>query len=265
MTQFTKLYTQLFEQGYNANEVVAFSLLHDRMNSSIKRSDFFDKKESDFFVIYTLVELAENINISERTASKIMNKLINDGLITVKRQFNKASKIFIPNFQADKSVIESSKNNVQEKSAAPYTQNVQVNQTNLNQTKNTNDTDDTKNLNYQKAELENLAESLIQKGGLSEQLVTTLSAYSNDRAALYNYASLIYKAKNKVAQQATKVSNGYAATRFETNDLLSDTLANKIQSIIISAEHKAKNKSAYIMSSLINIFEEKANEFMMEI
>ncbi|MCF6515494.1 winged helix-turn-helix transcriptional regulator [Lactobacillus sp. S2-2] len=257
--QFTKLYTQLFNQGYNANEVVAYSLIHDRMNSSIKRSEFFDKKQSDFFVIYTLVELAENINVSERTASKIMNKLINDGLIKIKRQFNKANKIFIPAFQADESVVESSKNKVQEKSASPYQKNLQVNQTNLNQTnKYTNDTNDTA-----KSDLKILAQSLIEKGGLSEKIVSTLSAYSNDRADLYNYAGLIYKAKNKVAQKAIKATNGYGATSLESNELLNKTLSEKIQGIIISAEQKAKNKSGYIMSSLIKIFEYKANEFMM--
>lgn len=256
--QFTKLYTELFNQGYNANEVVAYSLIHDRMNSSIKRSEFFDKKQSDFFVIYTLVELAEKINVSERTASKIMNKLIADGLITIKRQFNKASKIFIPAFQADESIVEFSQNNVPEKSAAPYQKKLQVNQTDFNQTNITNDTNDT-----EKTELKILAQSLIEKGGLSESIVNTIASYSNDRADLYNYAGLIYKAKNKVAQRAMKATNGYGATRFESNDLLNETLAEKIQGIIMSAEQKAKNKSGYIMSSLINIFEYKANEFMM--
>lgn len=271
--QFTKLYTQLFEQGFNANEVVTYSLIHDRMNSSIQRRDFFDVKQQDFYVIFTNTEIAQKINVSERTVSTIINKLAKAGLIVLKRQYNNATRIFVPGFVADNDnqVItkehnetpQTLSNQAQANFAGPDTQNLQTNQTNLNHTNQiTNDTYDTQRIE-KKDELDRLAKSLIEKGGLSKKLVRLLKAYANQPADLYQYASLIYKAKALVEKQAQQHPRAYEATHFESNPLLNDTLTKKIKFIILNAEKHAQNKAAYLLRSLTNLFENTANEFLV--
>lgn len=255
--QFTKIYKTLKDdKNLNNDDRVCYSYLADRMQSSIQRNNFFDKVTQDYYVIYTIEEMINDLDVGKNTVIKCYKKLEKLGYLIKKRMFNGATKLFLPQLVNEEPETTHNYQSLDSKPAKVYISN--SNQTNLNQNKYTNNTNDT-----EKTELKILAQSLIEKGGLSEKIVSTLSTYSKDRADLYNYAGLIYKAKNKVAQRAIKATNGYNATRLETNNLLNETLADKIQGIIISAEQKAKNKSGYIMRSLINIFEYKANEFMM--
>lgn len=261
MNQFTKLYTTLKDdKNLNNDDRVCYSYLADRMQSSIQRSDFFDKVTQDYYVIYTIEEMINDLGVGKNTVIKCYQKLEKLGYLIKKRMFNGATKLFLPQFIHEEETASNSQS-LDSKPAKVYKLN--SNQTDINQTKYTSETNDTQNTDKYKDEINILADSLIEKGGLSTSLVSTLSAYSNNRADLYNYAGLIYKAKNKVAQRAIKSTNGISATRFETNNLLNQTLTDKIKTIIINAEHKAKNVNGYIMQSLISMFEEKTNEFMM--
>ncbi|MGX4764070.1 replication initiator protein A [Holzapfeliella sp. JNUCC 72] len=290
MNQFFMFDKQLLEDKRLTNdERVCYMLLADRMKSSVKRSDFFDAKAKAHYVIYTIVELIETLGTKRNKTIKILKNLEKYGYIIKKRTYSKATKLFLPNFEdvTTKEVV-----SLDDKPTEVYETN--SNQTNLNQI-HTNDTTDTwdileeiienkvkpqtkethseelvqeptvdVNATIQKDALEVLKASLVATG-LPEPLVNTLKAYAfNNADKLYQYAGLIFKAKSVAKKNAERlIGRAEAAFKFESNSLMTTKLATDIKKIIITSHRVAKNKAAYMMRSLINLFEEQANAYLM--
>lgn len=278
MKQFIKLDVELFNTLDNANEMVAYSLICDRMESSARRDSFFDAKMNDHYVIYTREELAEQLGISVRTAGVVLSGLIKKGLIIAKRQFNSASKLFLPQY-----TVEVTDNNESEDSAVTLVQNSHINHTNNNHTNTTSNTDNTRsgdgsaltgqqskpevqdqNKDLQQFEIEALADSLRSKAGLPDVAVNALKVFSfGDSKVMYKYAGLIFKAKSVVKKHAAGLVDSVSALSFEINESLADGLATTLKRVLIKAGHlKNKNTDGYIMTSLINYFDESANDYL---
>lgn len=234
-TQFYKQYHVFEEAGLKPNEVSILTHLYDRMHLSIQNNNFYDKKYNGYFVIYTREEMAQRINLSMSTITRICKHLVKLGWIVLKQQFNAPNRVFLPHFILPKTH--------ERHHEEPKSSKCDYNQTELNHTNQfTNDTDDTKPSpeKYQAAdELDVLGDSLIEKGGLSPKLVNILKVYAfGSRQKLYEYAGLIFKAKNFVYQEAKRCENGYGALRFEMNASINQQLTTKIKSIIINANKK---------------------------
>ncbi|MEJ6349028.1 replication initiator protein A [Holzapfeliella sp. He02] len=283
MTQFIQLNKSVLKnKELNSNDKLALSLLTDRMKSSVKRDNFFDKKQDDFYVIYTIDEMMEDLNLSKGTTVNIFKKLEKLGYIKKARCFNGATKIFLTEEETT----------VSSKIEPPKVQKLESNHTNSNHTNYTNDTNDTWDVlediieNKVKAEphteevvekpkeevseimkkdaVEVLGQSLTESG-LPEPLVATLKTYAfNDSDKLYNYAGIIFKAKSVAKKNAERlIGPADAAFRFELNNFMTNKLTSDIKKIIITSQRVAKNKAAYIMRSLINLFEEQANAYLV--
>ncbi|KRN04058.1 hypothetical protein FC86_GL000588 [Holzapfeliella floricola DSM 23037 = JCM 16512] len=278
---------QLLEDKRLTNdERVCYMLLADRMKSSVKRSEFFDAKKQAYYVIYTIVELIETLGTKRNKTINILKNLEKYGYIVKKRTYSKATKLFLPNFEdvTTKEVV-----SLDDKPTEVYQTN--SNQTNLNQT-HTNDTTDTWEIleeiiehkvkpqeqsesitetpqpqvtqTFEEETLDVLEQSLVETG-LPKSLVNTLKAYSfNNSDKLYQYAGLIFKAKSVAKKNAERViGQATTAFQFESNSLMTTKLATDIKKIIITSHRVAKNKAAYIMRSLINLFEEQANAYLI--
>lgn len=89
MPQFTKLYNDILtDKELNATDKLVYSVLLDRLQSSKKRAQFFDNDTNDYFVIYTVAEIAEFLNLSKTTAVNSYKRLTNLGYIVKKHVFN---------------------------------------------------------------------------------------------------------------------------------------------------------------------------------
>lgn len=272
MTQFVQLETSILKsKDLNSDDKIALALLIDRMKSSVKREkQFFDKNYNDYYVIYTITEMMNDLSLSKGTTVKIFKKLEKLGYIIKRKFFNKATRLFIPQFTDNPQEDLKSSNFEPSK-----VQNLDSNHTNLNHN-NTYDTYDTetdiekqnvtsfsKEIKYD--ELQVLSQTLIRTAALPESVVNILRAYSfGDADKMYKYAGMIFKAKNFAKKQAEKtLGAAYQAFRFESNQSINDALMAQLKTIIINANKKADNKSGYIMRSLINLFEEEANRYLI--
>ncbi|OXT10188.1 replication initiator protein A, partial [Streptococcus sp. KR] len=167
-----------------ANEILTYSLLCDRMKASKNNKDFFDKKFGDSYIIFKREELAEYLDVTVKTVTKILKSLVKKGYLIVKHQFNAASKLFLPKFENEKSTSMP----VKEEITSPFGKNLPSNKSTLTDkyiTDNTNDTcsrtNSPKDSNLtqkpdqnkviQQAELDVIANSLVTKVHLPKQAV----------------------------------------------------------------------------------------------
>lgn len=97
--QFTRSFDHLRKSGLNPTQAAIMDQLLDRMESSIKRSKYYDKDEKSHFIIFTCEQLATQLNLSPRSISRAYLSLENNGWI--KRKAVKGvtfAHIFLPNF-----------------------------------------------------------------------------------------------------------------------------------------------------------------------
>lgn len=97
--QFTRSFDHLRKSGLNPTQAAIMDQLLDRMESSIKRSKYYDKDEKSHFVIFTCEQMATQLNLSPRSISRAYLSLENNGWI--KRKAVKGvtfAHIFLPNF-----------------------------------------------------------------------------------------------------------------------------------------------------------------------
>lgn len=64
-----------------ANEILTYSLLCDRMKASKNNKDFFDKKFGDSYIIFKREELAEYLDVTVKTVTKILKSLVKKGYL----------------------------------------------------------------------------------------------------------------------------------------------------------------------------------------
>ena len=93
----------LFDTELNLSEILALSMINDRMKSSAKRDQFYDAVEKDHYVVFTRKEMGDLLNIkSPTTITTIYNHLEELGYITRKKAngFNATSLIFLTYFKS---------------------------------------------------------------------------------------------------------------------------------------------------------------------
>lgn len=275
MKQFIKVSEDYFEdENLKGCEILLMSMLEDRMESSIQRPEFFDKKMGDHFVIYTRAELSKKLGLNLGTITNMFKKLVNKGYLVIKHQFNGASELFLPKFNH-----ETSNDNVSSKFELPKNENfISNHRTNSNKqiTDNTNDTcsrtNSPKDSNItqkpdqnkviKQAELDVIANSLVTKVHLPKQAVNIMKTFSfGDPKKLYSYAGLLFKAKSAVSKQAKSVQNAQEALSFELNTEYQETLDTDLKRIIVSANKKTSHPDGYMMTSLIDMFQNKVNDY----
>ncbi|MEK2589100.1 replication initiator protein A [Lentilactobacillus buchneri] len=275
MKQFIKVSEDYFkDENLKGCEILLMSMLEDRMESSIQRPEFFDKKMGDHFVIYTREELSKKLGLNLGTITNMFKKLVNKGYLVIKHQFNGASKLFLPKFNH-----ETSNDNVSSKFELPKSENfISNHRTNSNKqiTDNTNDTcsrtNSPKDSNItqkpdqnkviKQAELDVIANSLVTKVHLPKQAVNIMKTFSfGDPKKLYSYAGLLFKAKSAVSKQAKSVQNAQEALSFELNTDYQETLDTDLKRIIVSANKKTSQPDGYMMTSLIDMFQNKVNDY----
>lgn len=280
MKQFIKVSEDYFEdENLKGCEILLMSMLEDRMESSIQRPEFFDKKMGDHFVIYTREELSKKLGLNLGTITNMFKKLVNKGYLVIKHQFNGASKLFLPKFNH-----ETSNDNVSSKFELPKSENfISNHRTKLNKqiTDNTNDTcsetNSSKDSNItqkpvvqkpdqnkviKQAELDVIANSLVTKVHLPKQAVNIMKTFAfGDPKKLYSYAGLLFKAKSAVSKQAKSVQNAQEALSFELNTDYQETLDTDLKRIIVSANKKTSQPDGYMMTSLIDMFQNKVNDY----
>lgn len=276
MKQFIKVNEDYFEdENLKGCEILLMSMLEDRMESSIQRPEFFDKKMGDHFVIYTRAELSKKLGLNLGTVTNMFKKLVNKGYLVIKHQFNGASKLFLPKFNH-----ETSNDNVSSKFELPKNENfISNHRTKLNKqiTDNTNDTRSLKDSNItqkpvvqkpdqnkviKQAELDVIANSLVTKVHLPKQAVNIMKTFSfGDPKKLYAYAGLLFKAKSAVSKQAKTIQNAQEALSFELNTAYQETLDMDLKRIIVSANKKTSRPDSYMMTSLMDMFQNKVNDY----
>lgn len=258
-----------------ANEILTYSLLCDRMKASKNNKDFFDKKFGDSYIIFKREELAEYLDVTVKTVTKILKSLVKKGYLIVKHQFNAASKLLLPKFENEKSTSMP----VKEEITSSFGKNLPSNKSTLTDKQITDNTDNTcsrtnslkdsnltqkpdQNKVIKQAELDVIANSLVTKVHLPKQAVNIMKTFSfGDPKKLYAYAGLLFKAKSAVSRQAKNVQNAQEALSFELNTDYEETLDTDLKRIIVSANKKTSQPDGYMMTSLMDMFQNKVNDY----
>ena len=280
MKQFIKVSEDYFEdENLKGCEILLMSMLEDRMESSIQRPEFFDKKVGDHFVIYTREELSKKLGLNLGTITNMFKKLVNKGYLVIKHQFNGASKLFLPKFNHETSNDNVSSNfelpkseifisNHRTKLNKQITDNTDNTCSRTNSSKNSNITQKPvvqkpdQNKVIQQAELDVIANSLVTKVHLPKQAVNIMKTFSfGDPKKLYAYAGLLFKAKSAVSKQAKNILNAQEALSFELNTDYQETLDTDLKRIIVSANKKTSQPDGYMMASLMDMFQNKVNDY----
>ena len=284
MKQFIKVNEDYFEdENLKGCEILLMSMLEDRMESSIQRPEFFDKKMGDHFVIYTREELSKKLGLNVSTITEMFKKLVAKGYLVVKHQFNKASKLFLPKFENEtnqkvnndniRREIQHSRNGNSNSNHRTKLNNQITDNTNntYSQTNSLKDSNSTQKRGIQKpdqnkvikqAELDVIANSLITKVHLPKQAVNIMKTFSfGDPKKLYAYAGLLFKAKSAVSKQAKAIQNAQEALSFELNTAYQETLDTDLKRIIVSANRKTSRPDGYMMTSLMDMFQNKVNDY----
>lgn len=255
MEQFIKLDINILkDETLTTTDAIIYSLLCDRMESSRKRKSFYDETRSDYYVIYTIEEVKTLLNISKGTAVKSFKKLEKNGLVVKKRGFNTANLIFLPHYSStttdpvqDTQSVESSK------TEPAKVQKMESNQTKLNHTNITYNTNHTEPADFESDKIKTLTEGLIQNGGFDPRTAHALAAYSfGDSDKLHAIVGTIYKAKNAVLNKNGNTSDAKLALTLEYNEDFKD-LEQQTRRTMVKAG-RAKSMHGYIYKSFYNYF-----------
>lgn len=272
MSQFIKTYTTFLQQGCKPNQTLLLSMIADRMQSSRQRFSFYDKAKQDYFVIYTYEELSQNLNLSESTIQRLINKSVADGYLDVKLKNKRVNLIFLTakskqilgsqNDYLDESALSlaSSSDN---KSNASHSEKVGSQNDCLIRLNNHTNTDITvvTNKTTQKPKqpktvqvanstiINNLINTLRQRVNLSENIMNIIQKHFNSAAQIYSIMGLLFKAKAKASAQLNE------KLRFEDNDVTA-LIENNLYNILLHAKNnkKIKNQNAYIYKALLKMF-----------
>lgn len=165
-------------------EQVAYSAIYNRLGSSEKNEQFYDKKIGKHFVIYSNEELAKLTKSSVRTISRAIKHLRDLGLLAIRRTFNGVHKIFpvLPEeMERNVDITPSAK------LADTHTPFWRTNHIINNHNKNTNNTINTASkteilpvstINLEKLNIKAYSSMLQSKLNMSEKAVETLEALS---------------------------------------------------------------------------------------
>ncbi|MHA8109923.1 hypothetical protein ACYATP_00030 [Lactobacillaceae bacterium Melli_B4] len=273
--QHGKMFFDLIRNGIHGDKLVIYTLIYDRMQSSITRDAFYDKKVQRHYVIYTVKELADFIGISDRTVGKFIKELTEGGYLKIKRQFSKANKIFIPDFN-EEAVLQELKerrdynDSINENNSVPYTKNIPTNHTDFKQTNqqyNTrvNTRNCQKNTKNQDGNLPNVSfeswiESTAHGYSMNRVVPETVAKYAqyfdDPKDVAYKFIGTISRVRGFIAKKF-KVK-GTELSQFDSNANFGVELADKVRSVmshVIAKKIKDLNQVlAYLNKSLQNFF-----------
>ncbi|MEJ6401211.1 hypothetical protein [Nicoliella lavandulae] len=230
------------------DDVVAYALLCDRMKSSRTNRQFFDAKLDDYYVIYTLAELAEKLKVSIRKTGAILRKLVKLGYIIKKKQFSRADKLFLPKFERPEA---QNVQHVDAESAGPKVQNLPPNHSHLNQSDKskiyTSDTEDAR-----ETPIEKWRNAVIGSTKLPGLAIDAILKYTDgDLKQAYKLVGLIHKAKHFVVNNNGIKNKSF--TKYERNENIQVNLGARLMHVFSYARNK-RNELAYIMSCLKTFF-----------
>jgi hypothetical protein len=93
---FTQLYKCLFDMQLDSDSIIIYTLLRDRCKMSADHLDKYRDNDGNLFIYYTVAELMQKINKSNKPISKSLTKLRKRGLIDiVKIKGSNANRIYI--------------------------------------------------------------------------------------------------------------------------------------------------------------------------
>ncbi|MFK5706189.1 hypothetical protein ACI3E1_07110 [Ligilactobacillus sp. LYQ139] len=230
--------------------------IYDRMESSCQRPNFFDKTEQSYFVIYTVEELADTLNVGTSTIKRTMKSLIKAGWLYTKRLKSRANAIFISsphrifNNESEQQTIMTPSNG----------SNRSLNQINFNQTNNkTINTAVNRKSDYNHQVLsswQNQLHVLNTKTGLPETALKLLTDFCNDNQAKFShYVKSIFIAKAKIKTQFNNQDNVDQILTFETNPTLGLKVTRAINAACLNITRRGlQNGEAYFMTVMLNLF-----------
>ena len=242
MTQFTKVYKELFNQGCKPNQAMILATIYDRMQSSRQRANFYSDTYNDYFVIYTYEELASELNLSKKTVANIVKKCVEQGYLTLELMHNRVNQIFMTTKSKKIAGIDDKpakpiNNNVGGKNCHVGGKNCHLIRLNNNHTNKTNITDIT----------ENLKNSIVQKMNLPQSTVNGLDhLVKHNNKQLHHIISVLLKAKARVNKELPQTIN------FEDNNIQKVITSNVYG--IVKRALKIKNSDAYLFASFVRMF-----------
>lgn len=275
MTQFIKFEKQLkFTKCMDNDTKLCYLYMKDRLSLSKTNKQFFDKDKQQFYIIYTIQEMRNDLNVGKDKVIQCYQQLVKFGLLEKKRVFNGATKLFLP--QNNESLIfrlpkfdfsESNKtyciNNdfvtkVTNDAAYPLEKNelsekeneseIQVQKTKLQTAKPKPQIHESKNDKdiFTELEITRMHNSLITEYGVPERVVNTFNKYSSNLNDFREFRRLLFQSKKTVIKEIERdIRDGYnydlTDLNFESNQALRTDLSNKVLSIILGAFNKAKN------------------------
>ncbi|UQS84702.1 replication initiator protein A [Apilactobacillus apisilvae] len=251
MKQFIKFDVELRKDDRLNNDArLAYAYLYDRMQSSIKRREFFDKKVNSYYVIYTVEEMIKDLGVGRNTVINAYKKLAKLGYIVKKKVFNGATRFFLPSFHDDSLDNKHSK-----------VEKITPNQTNSKQI--ISETAVTPEVKISQFDLmQNIVDGLKNNAYFDQELINTLVKYSDNASCLYQYAQLIFKTKKASLTRAIKhdYSKAKNALSFETNFYMQNDLFKTMRNLIVQTRTNPKinNKAAYIAKALYKFFDDTA-------
>lgn len=254
--QFKKQYVFLTDAGLNPTQVMCMTAIYDRMESSCQRPDFFDEQEQSHFVIYTVEELADTLNVGTSTIKRTMKTLIKAGWLYTKRLKSRANAIFI----ATPHRLSDNKPEQQVTMNSSNGSNRSLNQINLNQTNNkTINTAANRKADYNhqvSPSWQSQLHILNTKTGLPETALKLLTDFcSGNQAKFTHYVKSIFVAKAKIKTQFNNQANVDQILTFETNQALGLKVTRAINAACLNITRRnMQNGEAYFMTVMLNLF-----------
>lgn len=260
-SQFRKYYVDLKGKGLSLSEKAYMTAIYDRMESSTQRKTFYDEQEQDYYVIYTIDEMASELEIGVTTVKRVMKSLVNKGWIWLKKTRGNVNCIFIcDDYKVSKS---STKTSQQTNSDSLESSKWSLNYKNK-QTKNKLDTcksqtaqlvecqtADENSITTQAVKLNGLEYTLQHKLCLPSAAINALFDVSSSNIdAIKSNLATILKAKRIAVKKANK------ELYFEKSAEIQGTLADRIRYIFMQAQSKAKKPKQYILQAFVNYFYE---------
>lgn len=259
--QFRKYYVDLKGKGLNLSEKAYMTAIYDRMESSTQRKTFYDEQEQDYYVIYTIDEMASELEIGTTTVKRVIKSLVNKGWIWLKKTRGNVNCIFICD---DYKVSKSSTKANQQTNLDFLEGSKQSTNYKNKQTKNKLDTCKSQTaqlVECQTANKNSITTQAVELNGLEYTLQHKLCLPSAAINALFDVSSSnIDKIKSNLAtilkakRIAVKKTN--KELYFENSAEIQGTLAERIRYIFMQAESKAKKPKQYILQAFVNYFYE---------
>lgn len=258
--QFRKYYIDLKGKGLNLTEKAYMTAIYDRLESSKQRKTFYDEKEQDYYVIYTIEEMANELEVGTSTVKRAMKSLINKGWIKTKKVYRNVNCIFVcDQYKVCKSDTTNSKKTILAQLKGSKRSTNHINK----QTKNKLDTSKSQNvqlpskitnersISTQTVKLNGFEYTLLHKLCLPKSAINALFDVSSlDISSIKANLSIILKAKRIATQKAKK------ELYFENSAEIQETVADRIRYIFMQANTVAKKPKQYVLQAFINYFYE---------